>query len=284
MPEPVAATLLVQCPDRPGLVAALSTFVAVRGGNILAIDQHVEVESSTFFMRIVWDLARFNVPRAEVPAAVATLCEGEGLAYSLSFSDVKPRTAVLVSKSPHCLYDLLLNEQLGELSGEIVLVVSNHNDLRSVAEHFGKPFEHVPTEDRAAAEMRHRELLAGRRVDGIVLARYMQILSPGFVTEWSGRVINIHHSFLPAFVGAEAYRQAKERGVKMIGATAHYVTADLDQGPIIDQQTVRVSHRDSLSDVVRKGHDLERQVLSRAVRLHHERRVMVSGNRTIVFE
>ena len=179
---------------------------------------------------------------------------------------------------------LFRSEQVDELGGEIALVVSNHKELAEVAAHFGKAFVHVPAADKAAAEAAHRRLLAEHAIDLVVLARYMQILSPAFVADWDRRVINIHHSFLPAFVGAEAYRQADERGVKMIGATAHYVTAHLDQGPIIEQDTVRVSHRDGLADLLRKGRDLERRVLSRAVRLHFERRVMVSGNRTIVFD
>lgn len=265
-------------------MAAVSSFIAERRGNILALDQHVELETATFFMRAVWDLAAFTVPRAAVAAEVAAFCSSQGLSYQLAFSDEIPRAAVFASRTPHCLYDLLLNDQLDELGGTVALVVSNHPDLRSVAEHFGKPFAHVPMRDKVIGEGVHRDLLAEHRIDVVVLARYMQILSPAFVNDWRGRVINIHHSFLPAFVGAEAYRQAKERGVKMIGATAHYVTAELDQGPIIEQATVRVSHRDSYRDFVRRGRDLEREVLSRAVKLHLERRVIVSGNRTIVFD
>jgi formyltetrahydrofolate deformylase len=194
--------------------------------------------------------------------------------------------AVFASRAPHCLYDLLLSHQLGELHGDLAVVVSNHEDLRPIAGHFGVPFVHIPV-DRARrnqAEEAQQEVLARHQIGLVVLARYMQILSPSFVDRWPGRIINIHHSFLPAFVGARPYHQAKERGVKIIGATAHYVTSELDQGPIIDQDVCRVSHRDDVQDLTQKGRELERQVLTRAVRLHLARRVLVTGNRTIVFQ
>jgi formyltetrahydrofolate deformylase len=282
---PVTATLLVSCRDRTGLVAALSDFVFKNEGNILDADQHAEVETGLFFMRLVWDLAGFKLARPEVGRAVAELAKRFDLGWELTYSDVRPRVAVFASKSPHCLYDLLLAHQLGELGGDLALVVSNHDLLRPVAGHFGVRFEHVPVDaaDKARAEAEHERLLAGAGVDVLVLARYMQILSPGFVARWPSRVINIHHSFLPAFVGAKPYHQAKERGVKVIGATAHYVTSELDQGPIIEQDVCRVSHRDDVDELVRKGGELERRVLTRAVRLHLERRVLVSGSRTIVF-
>jgi formyltetrahydrofolate deformylase len=214
--------------------------------------------------------------------ALATRFE---LGWELSYSDVRPRVAVFASKAPHCLYDLLLAHQLGELGGELALVVSNHEILRPVAGHFGVRFEHVPVVggDKAAAEATEERLLAELGIDLVVLARYMQIVSPAFVARRPARIINIHHSFLPAFVGAKPYHQAKARGVKVIGATAHYVTSELDQGPIIEQDVCRVSHRDDVGEIVRKGGELERRVLTRAVRLHLERRVLVSGNRTIVF-
>jgi formyltetrahydrofolate deformylase len=207
------------------------------------------------------------------------------LAFDLSYSDVRPRVAVFASKTPHCLYDLLLSHQLGELGGDLAVVVSNHDVLRSVAGHFGVRFEHVAVDaaDKTAAEDTQQRLLETLGVDLVVLARYMQILSAAFVSRWPGRIINIHHSFLPAFVGAKPYHQAQARGVKVIGATAHYVTRDLDQGPIIEQDVCRVSHRDDVEDLIQKGRELERQVLTRAVRSHLERRVLVSGNRTIVF-
>ncbi|MEO5766996.1 MAG: formyltetrahydrofolate deformylase, partial [Polyangia bacterium] len=284
------ATLLVSCRDRTGLVAALSDFVFRNGGNIIDADQHAELETGLFFMRLVWDLATFQLDRAGIDAGLAELKQRFDLSYELSHSDRRPRVAVFASKAPHCLYDLLLSHQLGELHGDLVLVVSNHDQLRPIAGHFGVRFEHVPlgnsNDDRdgsdkapskkAEAEAAQQRMLEEAGVDLVVLARYMQILSPAFVARWPGRIINIHHSFLPAFVGARPYHQAKARGVKIIGATAHYVTSDLDQGPIIDQDVCRVSHRDEVADLAQKGRELERQVLTRAVRLHLDRRVLVS--------
>ena len=282
---PATATLLVSCRDRTGLVAALSDFVFKNGGNILDADQHAEVETGLFFMRLRWDLAAFKLSRAEIDAAMRALASRFDLAWELTYSDVRPRVAVFASKAPHCLYDLLLAHQLGELGGDLALVLSNHALLQPVAGHFGVRFEHVPVDagDKAAAEATQERLLAEAGVDLVVLARYMQILSPGFVARWPSRIINIHHSFLPAFVGAKPYHQAKARGVKVIGATAHYVTSELDQGPIIEQDVCRVSHRDDVDELLRKGGELERRVLTHAVRTHLERRVLVSGNRTIVF-
>ncbi len=281
---PTTATLLVSCRDRTGLVAALSDFVFRNGGNILDADQHAEVETGLFFMRLRWELGGFQLDRPEIEMAIRVMAARYELAWELTYSDVRPRVAVFASKAPHCLYDLLLAHQLGELGGgDLAVVVSNHETLRPVAGHFGVPFAHVVVTagDKATAEAQQQELLQKAGVDLIVLARYMQILSPEFVARWPARIINIHHSFLPAFVGARPYHQAKERGVKVIGATAHYVTTDLDQGPIIEQDVGRVSHRDDVDELIRKGGELERRVLTRAVRLHLERRVLVSGNRTI---
>jgi formyltetrahydrofolate deformylase len=284
--EPVTATLLVSCPDRTGLVAGLSDFVFRHHGNIVDADQHVDRENGLFFMRLVWDLGGFALAGAELRAAIAALAHRFDLSWELTTSAVRPRVAVFVSKTPHCLYDLLQSHRLGELGGDIVQVIGNHRDpAAGVCSHFDVPFVHIAVDprDRTAAEQRQIELLAELRIDLVVLARYMQILSPAFVARWPGRIINIHHSFLPAFVGARPYHQAKERGVKVIGATAHYVTADLDQGPIIEQDVCRVTHRDDVADLTRKGRELERQVLTRAVRMHLERRVLVYQNRTIVF-
>jgi len=252
------ATLLVSCRDRTGLVAALSDFVFRNEGNILDADQHADQETGFFFMRLVWDLARFRLDRPAIAAALDEMARRLDLHWEITYSDERPRVAIFASKIPHCLYDLLLSHQLGELGGDLELVISNHDDLRPVAGHFGVRFEHVPVDarDKAAAEARQQALLAGRRIDLVVLARYMQILSPAFVESWQGRIINIHHSFLPAFVGAKPYHQAKERGVKIIGATAHYVTSELDQGPIIEQDVCRVSHRDDVDDLVQKGREL----------------------------
>ncbi|HEY6476029.1 MAG TPA: formyltetrahydrofolate deformylase [Polyangia bacterium] len=282
---PATATLLVGCRDRTGLVAALSEFVFKNDGNILDADQHAELETGLFFMRLRWDLGGFKLSRAEIDAAMRALAARFDLAWELTYSDVRPRVAVFASKAPHCLYDLLLAHQLGELGGDLALVISNHDSLRPVAGHFGVRFEQVLVDpgDKLAAEAAQEKLLADARVDLVVLARYMQILSPAFVARWPSRIINIHHSFLPAFVGAKPYHQAKARGVKVIGATAHYVTSELDQGPIIEQDVCRVSHRDDVEEIVRKGGELERRVLTNAVRMHLERRVLVSENRTIVF-
>jgi formyltetrahydrofolate deformylase len=282
---PAMATLLVSCRDRTGLVAALSRFVFDNGGNIVDADQHADLETGVFFMRLVWSLEAFKLGRSEIHAALADLAAGFDLAWELTYSDIRQRVAVLASKTPHCLYDLLLSHQLGELGGDLCAVISNHDALRPVAGHFGVRFEHVPVdvESKAAAELAVQRLLDDLRVDLVVLARYMQILSPDLVARWPGRIINIHHSFLPAFVGAKPYHQAQARGVKVIGATAHYVTAELDQGPIIEQDVCRVSHRDGVEALVQKGRELERQVLTRAVRAHLQRRVLITGNKTIVF-
>jgi formyltetrahydrofolate deformylase len=278
------ATLLVTCTDRTGLVAALSDFVFRNGGNIVDLDQHTDAESGRFFMRLAFDIAGFRLDRSGIQAAVAVLAQSHQLTVDLTFDDRRAKVAVLCSKVPHCLYDLLLCQSLGELHGDIAAVISNHTDLRGVAEHFSLPFHHLPMgADKAATEASQEALLRQLGVEIVVLARYMQILSPAFVDRWQGRIINIHHSFLPAFVGAKPYHQAKERGVKIIGATAHYVTSELDQGPIIEQDVCRVTHRDRVEDLVRKGRELERQVLTRAVKAHLERRVLVDGNRTVVF-
>jgi formyltetrahydrofolate deformylase len=281
----VSAILRVRCPDRTGIIAALSDFVFRHGGNILDLDQHTEPESGQFFMRLVWSLEGFTLDADGIRMGIEVFARSLGLHGELSFDDRKDRIAVFCSKDAHCLYDLLLRQRLGELAGDVVVVISNHPDNRTAAEYFGLPFEVVPLtrETRAASESLQQELLDRYQVDLVVLARYMQVLSPQFVGRWAQRVINIHHSFLPAFAGARPYHQAQARGVKLVGATAHYATADLDEGPIIEQDVVRVTHRDTVADMVRKGRDLERQVLARAVRLHLERRVLVDGNRTIVF-
>ena len=283
--QPVTATLLVSCDDRTGIVAALATFVFSHGGNILDADQHAERDSGEFFMRLAWDLAGFDLGRDAIRAELTQLAQRFNLRWELTFSDHVPRMAVFATKASHCLYDLLLCQQIGDLGGRIVAVISNHDLLGDVCKHFDIPFTVIPVEstNKGKAEQRQLALLDSLDVDVVVLARYMQVLSADFVARWPDRIINIHHSFLPAFAGARPYHQAKERGVKIIGATAHYVTAELDQGPIIEQNVRRVSHRDEVEDLMRAGRDLEREVLTRAVRLHLQRRVLVSGNRTIVF-
>ena len=285
MSQGLRATLLVACRDRTGIVAALSDFVFSNGGNIIDADQHAELETGLFFMRLVWDVGAFRLDRVQMAARLAELAVRFDLSHELTYSDLRPRVAVFASKAPHCLYDLLLADQLGDLRGDLTVVVSNHAELGPIAGHFGVRFEHIAVdrEDKLRAEARQQVLLDEAGIDVVVLARYMQILSPAFVARWPSRIINIHHSFLPAFVGARPYHQAKARGVKVIGATAHYVTNALDQGPIIDQDVCRVSHRDEVEDLSQKGRELERLVLTRAVRAHLDRRVLVSGNRTIVF-
>jgi formyltetrahydrofolate deformylase len=288
MSDPSTATLLVSCRDRTGLVAALSDFVFRHNGNILDADQHAEKAEEGdgfFFMRLRWDLARFQLDEPAMREALGALGQRFELTWELTLDSRRQRVAIFVSKMPHCLYDLLLCRQLGELGGDIVRVVSNHEVLEDVCRHFDVGFMHTPVDpaNRHAAEATQMALLDELQVDLVVLARYMQILSPAVVDRRPGRIINIHHSFLPAFVGARPYHQAKERGVKLIGATAHYVTRELDQGPIIEQDVCRVSHRDDVDDLVQKGRELERQVLTRAVRLHLQRRVLIFGNRTIVF-
>ncbi len=278
--------LLIQCRDRAGIVAGVSGWIHGHGGNILDADQHTDPDSGEFFMRVAFDLPA-SVGQSSLDAGLDALSRDLGLTCALHDADARPRVAVFAGPAPHCLYDLLLTQRLGELPGEIVLVVSNHADAGEVARHFDVPFRHIPVgpgpEGKREAEARQRALLREEGIDLVVLARYMQILSPEFTEEWEGRAINIHHSFLPAFKGAKPYHQAKARGVKLIGATAHYVTQDLDEGPIIAQATTPVTHRDAVADLARKGRDLERSVLTRAVRLHLQRRVLVTGNRTVVF-
>jgi len=279
------AVLLLSCPDRPGIVAAVAQFVADHGGNIVHAEQHTDRAAGVFFQRVEFDLDGFALAREEILAALDPLARRFSMAVRLSFSDVRPRLGLFVSRQGHCLYDLLARWKMGELAVEVAFVVSNHLDHGEAAERFGVAFHHVPVTPatRSEAEERQLALVDRDRVDLVVLARYMQILSPGFVERLPGRIINIHHSFLPAFVGAHPYRQAAERGVKLIGATAHYVTSQLDEGPIIDQDVVRVSHRDDVERLAHRGRDLEAIVLARAVQAHVEARVLVYANRTVVF-
>jgi formyltetrahydrofolate deformylase len=288
MPEdrPVTATLLLTCTDRPGLVAAVSEFVFRHGGNIVHAEQHTDAVEHVFFQRVEFEVGAFAVGRDHVADAFRPIAERFALTWSLRFSDEVPKVAVLVSKDGHCLYDLLTRWRMGEMPGQIVVVASNHPDLAAAGGHFSLPFHHYPVtrDTKAAQEARLLDLFDSHGVDLVVMARYMQILSPGFCARYPARIINIHHSFLPAFPGGRPYHQAYERGVKVIGATAHYATADLDEGPIIDQDVTRVSHRDSVTDLVRTGRDLEKVVLARAVRAHLEHKVLVYGHKTVVFD
>ncbi|MGJ5814333.1 formyltetrahydrofolate deformylase [Paludibaculum fermentans] len=282
-----SAILLINCPDAKGLVASVSGFLYEHGANILSADEHRDDSSERFFMRIEWDLAEFQLDDAGFRTAFADqVARRFGMDWLVEYSQRPMRVAVFVSKYLHCLADLLYRHQTGELAADIRLIVSNHEDARRHAEFHGIPFEHVPVGPggKAEAEARALELLETQQIGLVVLARYMQVLSPEFVERYAGRVINVHHSFLPAFSGAKPYHAAFARGVKLIGATAHYVTEILDDGPIIDQEVIRVSHRDQLDELIQKGRDAERMVLSRAVRWHLEHRVLLCGRKTVVFE
>ncbi|MGA2628727.1 MAG: formyltetrahydrofolate deformylase [Terriglobia bacterium] len=287
MPESsTSAVLLISSPDQRGLVARITDFVFRRNGNILHSDEHIDEEAGLFLMRVEWDLAGFSLDREQIRPAFELLARELRLTWELRFSDTPPRTAILVSKYDHCFYDVLFRHRSGELKAAIQVIISNHPDLRHLAEYFGIEYLVFPVskETKAAQEALVIAELRRREIEFIILARYMQILSPAFLDAFPSRIINIHHSFLPAFVGSQPYHQAHRRGVKLIGATSHYVTADLDAGPIIEQDVARVSHRDSVEALVRKGRDLEKVVLARAVRLHLENRVLVYGNKTVVFD
>ncbi len=279
------AILLVSCPDQRGIVAALSSFITRNDGNIIALDQYVDVEEGAFFARMEWELAGFAVPLDQFAARFAAVADPLRIQWTLHRSDHRLRMAVLVSKQAHCLYDILARCESGEWPVDLALVLSNHEDHRGLVERHGLPFHCIPVAaaTKAEAEARQIDLLRRNRVDFVVLARYMQILSPAFVQAFPMRIINIHHSFLPAFAGANPYRAAHDRGVKIVGATAHYVTEKLDEGPIIEQDVIRVSHRQGVDDLVRLGRDLEKIVLSRAIYEHLHHRVLVYKNRTVVF-
>lgn len=278
------ATLLVSCPDQKGLVAKIANFIYANGGNIIHADQHTDLSAGLFLTRIEWELDSFNLPRNVIDPAFAAIAKPLNATWSLHFSDQTPRLAIWVTKQEHCLLDLLWRQQAKELNATIPLIISNHDDLRAIATQFNIDFHHIPIQknNKAEQEAQQLKLLQEYQIDLVILAKYMQVLSPDFLSKFN-QVINIHHSFLPAFAGAKPYHRAYDRGVKIIGATAHYVTQDLDEGPIIEQDVVRVSHRDDVQDLIRKGKDLERIVLSRAVRLHLQNRVLVYGNRTVVF-
>lgn len=279
------ATLLVCCPDRKGLVAALAQLLYGHGANILDADQHTDPVAGQFFQRIKFDMSELHTDRRSLETAISEVADRFSMSWRIADGSNRFRTAIFVSKYDHCLYDLLLRQRAGELSTEFAMVISNHEDLQPVAEQFGVPFHHLPItkETKPAQEREALALLEAQSVDLVVLARYMQILSDDFLKAYDGQVINIHHSFLPAFMGSKPYHRAFERGVKLIGATAHYATADLDEGPIIEQDVVRCSHRDSVQDLVRKGRDLEKVVLGRAVRWHLDDRILVYDNKTVVF-
>lgn len=276
----------MHCDDQIGIVAKVTEFIQNNRGNILALDQHVDHEEGQFFMRIMWDLAEFAIPKDKIQDYFQTLiASAYNMQFKVYFSEDKPRMALFVSKMDHCLFDILARYQGREWNVEIPLVISNHEDLRSVVEQFGIPFYCFPItkDNKEAQEAKELELLEKYNITFVVLARYMQIISPEFISKYPNKIINIHHSFLPAFTGAKPYHAAYKRGVKIIGATSHYVTTDLDEGPIIEQDVTRITHRDTVDDLVLKGRDLEKIVLSRAINLHIQRKTLVYNNKTIVF-
>ena len=280
------AKLLLHCPDKPGILAEVTDFITVNKGNIIYLDQYVDHVENIFFMRIEWELENFLVPQEKIEDYFETLyAQKYGMNFRLYFSDAKPRMAIFVSKMSHCLFDLLARYTAGEWNVEIPLIISNHPDLQHVAERFGIPFHLFPItkETKEEQEKKEMELLAKHKVNFIVLARYMQVISEKMIDAYPNRIINIHHSFLPAFVGAKPYHAAFQRGVKIIGATSHYVTTELDAGPIIEQDVVRITHKDTVQDLVNKGKDLEKIVLSRAVQKHIERKVLAYKNKTVIF-
>ena len=282
----VNAVLLLSCADSKGLVAKISDFIFRHNGNIVHADQHSSKTDKLFFMRIEWELNGFALGREEIPAAFAPLAKQFNMKWDLHFTDYTPRMAIFVSKHMHCLHDLILRRHMDELAAGVEAVISNHPDAGDLVKQFGIKFFHFPIteKNKKRQEAKELKLLREMNIDLVVLARYMQIISGKFLEYYSNRIINIHHSFLPAFAGGNPYKQAYNRGVKIIGATGHYVTEQLDEGPIIAQDVIKISHRDTITDIQTKSKDLERIVLARALRLHLENRILVYGSKTIVFE
>ncbi len=280
------AVLLIDCPDRKGLVVTIADFLYKHNGNILHADEHQDGQLGLFLSRVEWELTDFALPMADFAAQFAPIAAQFQMHWSVALSSARTRLAVFVSQYDHCLVDLLYRYRSGELNCEIPLIISNHTNAKPIADFYSVPFHHIPmlADQKATIERQQLELLRENGVQTIVLARYMQILSDDFVSHYPGQIINVHHSFLPAFSGARPYQRVFERGVKLIGATSHYVTAELDEGPIIEQDVVRISHRDELDDVIQKGRDLEKVVLSRAVRWHTAQRILVYANKTVVFD
>ena len=283
---PTRAILLFSCPDQKGLVSMISGFIAQYGGNIISLHEHVDSYDKTFFLRVVWDMDGFDIPENELDNAFNPIGRKFKANWKILFTGRKLRIAVMVSRYEHCLQELLWRQRLTESAYEIPLIISNHPDLEPMAAYHRIPYHVFPItrENKTEQEQAELKLLNENNIDAIVLARYMQVLSKPFVNHYPNRIINIHHSFLPAFIGGNPYKQAYERGVKIIGATSHFVTEDLDEGPIIDQDIIRISHRDSVNDLVDRGRDLERIVLARAVNYHAEHRILVNGKKTVVFQ
>ena len=283
---PNHAVLVMHCPDEPGIIAVITDFINTNGGNILYIDQYVNRVDNIFYMRVEWDLGNFRIPREKINENFDTLyAKRFNVSFRITFADEPLRMCLFVSKMSHCIYDILARYTAGDWNVEIPLIISNHPDLKHIGEQFNIPFEVVPVTKDNKEEMEAKEfaLMDEYNIDFIVLARYMQILSEDFINRYPNRIINIHHSFLPAFVGAKPYHRAFERGVKLIGATSHYVTTELDAGPIIEQDIVRVTHKDTIADLVHKGRDLEKIVLSRAVEKHIQRKILSYNNKTVIF-
>lgn len=280
------AILLMKCPDHKGLVREIADFVSSNGGNILHADNHLDYETREFFARFEWELEDFAIPAPAIAGAFQPIADKYSMEWQLRFSNEKPAVAIFVSKLAHCLLDLLHRWEIGEMPGSVAAVISNHDDLKSAVERRGVRFYHfaITPQNKRTQEAKQLELLKSLNVELLILARYLQVFTDEFIEQYQGRSINIHHSFLPAFVGSSPYARAYERGVKLVGATSHYVTPHLDSGPIIEQDVVRVTHRDTLADFIRKGRDLERVVLARAVRLHLEARVLAYANKTVVFD
>jgi formyltetrahydrofolate deformylase len=282
----LTAILLWSCPDKKGLVSRIAQFIFERGGNILDLDEHVDRSEQIFFLRVAWDMSGFNVAPEKLEETSLPLAKVYSAECSIRLDREKRRLAIFVSKYNHCLQEILWRHELGEFDAEIAVIISNHSDLSYLAERYHIPFHVFPItrDNKIQQESKELELLKQQNIDTVVLARYMQVLSPKYVEKYPHRIINIHHSFLPAFAGGNPYKQAYERGVKIVGATCHYVTDVLDEGPIIEQDIIRISHKDSLDDLIRKGRDLERLVLARGVRLHLQDRVLVHGRKTVVFD
>ena len=284
--EKLTAILLLSCPDRVGLVSTISHFISENGGNILDLSEHVDREEKEFSIRVAWDMQNFCIPANELKATFLPIAEKFKATWEINFLEKRRNVAIFVSKYDHCLFELLWRNKMGEFPINISLIVSNHEELRSLAEQNGVPYHYFPInkQNKGVQEQKELDLLKKYEIDSIVLARYMQVLSPEFIAHYKNRILNIHHSFLPAFKGGNPYKQAFRRGVKIVGATSHYVTEELDEGPIIAQDVIHISHKDTLKDLIRKGRDLERFVLARALKLHFEHRILVKGIKTIIFE
>ena len=279
------ASLLISCPDQQGIVCSVTDFLMRHNGNIVDLEQHTNSGEGEFFMRVEWDLNEFALPRDQISSTFSLIADRHQMRYELHFSDYRPRIAIFVSKFSHCIHDILARWYAGEWDCEIPLIISNHPDLEPLAKMYGIDYKliQITKDNKAEQEAETLKLLRENNIDLIVLARYMQILSDNFCSNFPNRIINIHHSFLPAFVGAKPYHSAHQRGVKIIGATSHYVTSDLDEGPIIEQEVMRVSHKDSIESLIRKGRDLEKLVLSRAVWAHLQNKILPYKNRTVIF-